>query len=61
MSQLAVEFGVQSLYQDITKGARTMKTMEFKVWMRSVDRMSRGQREKLRERLEGKISNQSNR
>ena len=33
-----------------------MKTMEFKVWMRSVDRMSRGQREKLRERLEGKVS-----
>ena len=33
-----------------------MKTMEFKVWMKSVDRMSRSQRDKLRKRLEGKVS-----
>ena len=32
-----------------------MKTMEFKVWMKSLDRMSRGQRDKIRKRLQGKI------
>ena len=32
-----------------------MKAMEFKVWVKSMDRMSRGQRDKLRERLEGKV------
>lgn len=33
-----------------------MKTTEFKAWMKSVDRMNRSQRERLRERLEGKVS-----
>lgn len=32
----------------------TMKTMEFKAWMKSIERMSRNQRDKLRKRLEGK-------
>lgn len=32
-----------------------MKTMDFKVWIRSIDRMSRSQRDKLRERLARKI------
>ncbi len=32
-----------------------MKTMDFKVWMKSIDRMSRSQRDKLREQLEGKV------
>ena len=31
-----------------------MKTMEFKAWMKSIERMSRNQRDKLRKRLEGK-------
>ncbi len=31
-----------------------MKSTEFKVWMKSIERMSRNQREKLRKRLEGK-------
>lgn len=31
-----------------------MKSTEFKVWMRSIERMSRNQRDKLRQRLEGK-------
>jgi len=31
-----------------------MKSTEFKVWMKSIERMSRSQREKLRKRLEGK-------
>ncbi len=32
-----------------------MRTMDFKVWINSIDRMSRGQRDKLRERLARKI------
>ncbi|MDT8407917.1 MAG: IS1595 family transposase, partial [Methylococcales bacterium] len=32
-----------------------MKTMDFKVWMKSINRMSRSQRDKLRGRLEGKV------
>ena len=32
-----------------------MKTMDFKVWIKSIDRMSRSQRDKLRERLARKI------
>lgn len=32
-----------------------MKTMDFKAWMKSIDRMSRSQRDKLRKRLEGKV------
>lgn len=31
-----------------------MKSTEFKVWMKSIERMSRNQREKQRKRLEGK-------
>ncbi len=31
-----------------------MKSTEFKVWMKSIERMSRNQRDKLRKRLEGK-------
>jgi len=31
-----------------------MKSTEFKVWMRSIERMNRNQRDKLRQRLEGK-------
>ena len=31
-----------------------MKSNEFKVWMKSIERMSRIQRDKLRKRLEGK-------
>lgn len=31
-----------------------MKTAEFKDWIKSIERMSRGQRDKLRERLERK-------
>ncbi len=31
-----------------------MKSTEFKVWMRSIERMSRTQRDKLRKRLKGK-------
>jgi transposase-like protein len=33
-----------------------MKTLEFKVWMKSIDCMSRGQRDKLRKGLEGKVN-----
>jgi transposase-like protein len=33
-----------------------MKSLEFKVWMKSIERMSRGQRDKLRKRLAGKAS-----
>ncbi len=33
-----------------------MKVMEFKVWMKSIDSMSRSQGRKLREKLEGKAS-----
>ncbi len=33
-----------------------MKTMDFKVWIKSIDRMSRSQRDKLRERLARKAS-----
>jgi len=29
-----------------------MKTMDFKVWIKSIDRMNRSKRDKLRERLE---------
>jgi len=32
-----------------------MRTMDFKVWMKSIDHISRSQRDKLRERLEGKV------
>lgn len=31
-----------------------MKSMEFKAWMESIERMSRNQRDKLRKRLEGR-------
>ena len=31
-----------------------MKSTEFKAWMKSIDRMSRNQRDKLRKKLEGK-------
>ena len=31
-----------------------MKSAEFKVWMKSIERMIRNQRDKLRKRLEGK-------
>lgn len=31
-----------------------MKAAEFKDWIKSIERMSRSQRDKLRERLEGK-------
>ena len=33
-----------------------MKSLEFKVWMKSIERMSRGQRDKLRKKLAGKAS-----
>ncbi len=32
-----------------------MKTMDFKIWVKSIDRMSRSQRDKLRERIARKI------
>ena len=31
-----------------------MKAVEFRDWIKSIDRMSRNQRDKLRERLEGR-------
>ena len=31
-----------------------MKAAEFKDWIKSIERMSRSQRDKLRERLEGR-------
>jgi hypothetical protein len=31
-----------------------MKAAEFKDWIKTIERMSRGQRDRLRERLEGK-------
>lgn len=33
-----------------------MKATEFKVWINSLDRMSRGQRNNIRDRLKGKTS-----
>ena len=44
------------MYQVVKIEAHTMKAMEFKVWIKSLDRMSRGQRDKIRKRLQGKIS-----
>ena len=32
-----------------------MKAAEFKDWIKSIERMSRGQRDKLRGRLEGRV------
>jgi hypothetical protein len=40
----------------VGKWSDIMKSLEFKVWMKSIERMSRGQRDKLRKRLAGKAS-----
>ena len=45
---------MSNVHQGIEIKVCTMKTMEFKAWMKSIERMSRNQRDKLRKRLEGK-------
>jgi transposase-like protein len=47
---------VSDVYQDVKIEVHTMKAMEFKVWMKLLDRVSRGQRDKVRERLQEKTS-----
>lgn len=53
MSQLSVELSVQQTWSVDTE-VYIMKATEFRTWMEAFDRMSRGQRDKLREQLQGK-------
>ena len=55
MYQLIVELIVQ-IVPGLKIEVHTMKSAEFKIWVNSIDCMSRSQRDKLRERLEGKAS-----
>ncbi len=42
------------MHRNVKEGLCIMKAAEFKDWIKSIERMSRGQRDKLRERLERK-------
>ena len=53
MKQLIVELLVKYA-PECKKEVCIMKATEFKDWIKSIERMSRGQRDKLRERLERK-------
>ena len=42
------------MHRNVKEEASIMKAAEFKDWIKSIERMSRSQRNKLRERLEGR-------